>query len=50
MENLTDLVVFGASGSLSEKMIAPAIASLLKRGIKIRPIGYGRSAKPDWWK
>jgi len=47
---MIDLVVFGASGSLSEKMIAPAIASLLKRKIKIRPIGWGRSEKPAWWK
>jgi len=50
MTDLIDLVVFGASGSLSEKMIAPAIDSLLKRKIKIRPIGYGRSLKPDWWR
>lgn len=44
---MIDLIVLGASGSLSQKMIAPAIEKLVN--VDILPIGVGRSEKPNWW-
>lgn len=46
---MIDLIVLGASGSLSQKMVAPAIEKLILENKNIRPIGCGRSDKPPWW-
>jgi len=47
---MIDLIVLGASGSLSQKMIAPAIYKLIFDNQNIQPIGVGRSDQPSWWK
>lgn len=47
---MIDLIILGASGSLSQKMVAPAIEKLVLDNENIRPIGCGRSDKLEWWK
>ena len=47
---MTDFIVLGASGSLSQKMLSPALERITKDNREIKPIGYGRSEKPKWWK
>jgi len=46
---MTDFIVLGASGSLSQKMLSPALEKITKYNREIKPIGYGRSEKPKWW-
>ena len=44
------LVLFGASGDLTQQMVMPAIARLMRRGLlspACRVIGYARSPMTD---
>ncbi|RKR73861.1 glucose-6-phosphate dehydrogenase [Frondihabitans australicus] len=52
MTETTTLIILGASGDLTERLLLPGLASLLKsdRGVDVKLIGTGRSARsPKEW-
>ena len=52
MTDTTTLIILGASGDLTERLLLPGLASLLKsdRGVDVQLIGTGRSERsPEEW-